>query len=117
MKADQLFDEHVPAVADLAKALRVIVRDAMPDAEERVYTGWHGLGYRHPGAGYVCGIFPVADAVKLGFEQGHLLPDPESILEQSGTQVRYVVLRPGDEIPKSAITAMIDDAVELAGAR
>ncbi len=89
----------------------------MADAEERVYPGWHGLGYIHPEAGYVCGIFPRGDHVRLGFEHGHLLPDPDGLLTAAGSQVRYVVVQPGTTLPATGIRDLIADAVELRAGR
>ena len=106
-----LLEEHGPPIADLARALRWVVLEAMPDAEERVYSGWRGLGYHHPAAGYVCGLFPQAGRVSLGFENGVHLPDPDGLFTRGGLQVRYIDLEPGDEIPTAGIVEMIDHAV------
>lgn len=117
MTADELLDEHTEPVAALARELRRVIVAAMPTATERVYSGWHGLGYVHPEAGYVCGIFPQSDEVKLGFEHGHLLPDPDGLFSLGGTQVRYIVLRPGDPVPATAIADLIAEALELRPSR
>jgi len=116
MTPAELLAEHTPEVAVLTDRLRCIVRSALPEATERVYAGWHGFGYVDTAAGYVCGIFPIADRVKLGFEHGAAVPDPDGLFTSGGSQVRYVELAPGDEIDEPAITDLIADAVEL-GAR
>ena len=113
MTPAELLDEHTPEIAALADELRRVVRAALPEATERVYPGWHGFGYVDPDAGYVCGIFPMANRVKLGFEHGAALPDPDGLFTAGGRQVRYVELQPGDEIEVAAITDLIADAVEL----
>ncbi len=107
----ELLEEHRPPIAKLARAVRRVVLEAIPDAEERVYTGWHGLGYHHPEAGYVCGLFPQAGRVSLGFENGVHLPDPDGLFTRGGLQVRYIDLEPGDEIPAAGIVELIDSAV------
>ena len=56
-----------------------------PEAVEKAYPSWHGIGYRLPESGYFCGICPLADSVKLGFEFGVLLPDPQGLLEGQGS--------------------------------
>jgi hypothetical protein len=117
MTPGEFLAEHTPEVATLIEDLRRVVIAAMPDAEERVYVGWHGLGYVHPGAGYVCGIFPSATEVRLGFEHGHMLPDPDGLLTGEGSQVRYVVLPTGSTIPGEAIADLIADAVDLRAPR
>jgi hypothetical protein len=50
-------------------------------------------------AGYVCGIFPRAGEVRLLFEHGAALADPEGIFTGGGTQTRYLALRPGEALP------------------
>jgi hypothetical protein len=78
---------------ELAVRTRDAVLAADPDLSERLYPGWRGVGYRHPEAGYVCGIFPQPDGeVRLLFEHGAALPDPDGVLQGSGTQTRYVVV-------------------------
>jgi len=61
------------------------------------------LGYHHPDGGYLCGLFPQRDSVKLGFEFGVLLPDPDGLLEGRGRQVRYLVIRGRKDIRVRAI--------------
>ena len=106
-----LLAEHTPQVAAAAAWLRQVVLDALPDAREVVYRGWHGLGYYHPAAGYVCAVFPRADDVLLGFEHGVLLADPHGLLSGEGRTVRYVrVEAPGDP-PAERLVELIDAAV------
>ena len=74
MTPDELLDDHTPAVRALTQRLRRLVRSVGPEASERVYPGWHGLGFHHPDVGYFCGILPLADSVRLPFEHGALRP-------------------------------------------
>lgn len=79
----------------------------MPDAEERAYAGWHAIGYRHPKAGCFCGIFPCEGEVRLLFEHGAALPDPDGVLTHGGAQTRYVPLRPGEAVPERALVRLL----------
>jgi hypothetical protein len=79
-----------PAVAALVHRLRAVVRTAHPDLRERVYPGWHGLGFRHPRAGYLCALFPRDGGVNVGFEHGADLPDPHGRLLGDGRRMRDV---------------------------
>jgi hypothetical protein len=111
-----LLADHRPEVVAAAEWLRTVVLDALPDAGERVYRGWHGFGYHHPEAGYVCAVFPRADAALLAFERGVLLDDPHGLLRGDGRTVRWVqVTTPGDP-PADRLVELIDAAV-LAGTR
>jgi hypothetical protein len=113
--ADEILAEHTEEIRALAQRLRYLVRRALPESEERVYPGWHGIGYRHPDAGYVCGIFPLADRVKIGFEHGASLPDPRGVLAEGGRQVRYVVIRSPEDIDERAIEELLFAAVDYGG--
>jgi len=107
-----LLAEHNPQVIDLTRTLRAVVRSALPLATEKVNIGWHGLGYHDPDAGYVAGIFPGEESVKLGFEHGVELPDPEGLLVGDGTQLRYVVIDEWDEKLRDPVTDLLEAAVE-----
>src|SRR5688500_9751140 len=103
---------HGPAVEALALALRRIVLDVEPGLAERTYPGWRAVGYRHPDAGYVCGLFPREDRATLVFERGAELDDPDGLLTGSGTQTREVVLRPGGPIDAAGIGRLVRRAVD-----
>jgi hypothetical protein len=114
---DELLEHHTPAVADLVLRLRDAIRTALPDATEKVYPGWHGVGFHHPDAGYVCGIFPVEDHVKVGFERGSQLPDPHGLFAGGGTQVRYVPVNEMTTELADRLEEMVDHAVHLGAAK
>ncbi len=108
-----LLAEHTPDVAHLTDVLRGVVRSALPSVAEKVNLGWHGLGYHHPEAGYIAGIFPEEDRVELGFEHGVELPDPEGLLSGEGAQVRYVVIEEWDETLRDPLTDLLHAAVDF----
>jgi hypothetical protein len=108
---DQLLDRRSAEIRDVAERVRDLVRGALLDASERVNPGWGCLAYHDPRAGYVCGIFPRPDAVRLLFEHGASLDDPDGIFSGGGAQTRYLDLLPGQAIPARAIWEMIDRAV------
>ncbi|HET6257983.1 MAG TPA: DUF1801 domain-containing protein [Pseudonocardia sp.] len=87
---DHLLVGELPAVAVLVRRLRAVVRIAHPDLRERVYPGWHGLGFHHPRGGYVCALFPRDGGVNVGFEHGADLPDPHGRLLGEGRRMRDV---------------------------
>lgn len=95
-----------------AEQLRRLVVQAIPTATEHSYVGWKGIGYRDPQAGYFAGIFPQRDHVRLLFEHGVALDDPEGILQGEGVrQVRWIVVRPGSRLPRAVIKRMLQRAV------
>jgi hypothetical protein len=103
--------ERHPEVLDLALWVRQIVLDAEPDLTERLYGGWDGIGFHHPEAGYVCGLFPRAEEVRLLFEHGARLSDPHGILEGGGTQTRIIRIRDRGDSLGEAIGGYVSEAV------
>ena len=98
-------------VRALAEEMRAFIRGAVPGVEERAYPVWRGIGYHDAQSGYFGALFPNRGQVRLAFEHGASLPDPEGLLTGSGRQVRYVVLTPGAAVPREAIRDLLDAAL------
>ena len=116
MTIDELLAEHTPDVAELTLALRHSIRTAHPGLTERVYPGWHGIGFHHPDAGYVCALFPGDEQVRLGFEHGHLLTDTDGVFDPGGRQVRYVTFTEWQPELIDSLTELVDEAIALGAA-
>ena len=116
LSVEDLLALYPQNVAALANELRPIIRDAMPEAKELAYPGWQAIGYRDPRAGYVCGIFVFEDHIRLIFERGNLLPDPDGILEGRTKQTRHITLQPEESVPLERISHFVALAADL-GAR
>lgn len=112
---EDILEGHGEGIRALAQKLRVVVRAAAPDASEAGYPGWKLIGYRSPH--YFCFIAPQRDHVRLGFEHGHRLADPDGLLEPMGKQVRFVRLLPGKRIPTAALRGLIRTALVTLPAR
>ena len=110
---EDLLEDHTPAVIELVGRLRDVFRSAMPDATERIYPGWHGIGFHHPTAGYVCGLFPGVDNVRVGFEHGHLLADSHGLFDSGGTRVRYVTVEELTPVLTHQLEELVDHAIHL----
>jgi len=107
---------HNVVVRDMAERLRRLILEAAPEMVEKGYSGWHGIGYTHPRAGYVCAIFVLDDGVKLGFEHGASLYDPDGVLQpgtSKGKQVRYLELRRLEEVDPDVILGFLVQAIRL----
>ena len=116
MTPEDVLAPYPPRIAALAQRLRGIVNRTMPEADERAYPVWKGIGYVHPQAGYVCGIFPNRDHVALAFEFGVLLHDPERLLRPGRTsakKVRYLEVRTARDIRAKAIKTWLEQSVAL----
>jgi hypothetical protein len=114
---DQLLASHTVAVRHQVERLRRLIRQIASTAAERVYPGWHAIGYTDPTVGYFCAIFPQAERVRLAFEFGVLLADPAGLLSGGGRQVRYVDLSPGEPPPEEALQSLIKAALSLPPSR
>lgn len=109
----ELFAQSTPDVMKVAKALREIVREVMPDAEETVFArGWKVALYSDPVE--VCGIQPVTGRCNFYLSRGAQIPDPHGILEGVGQNIRHVKVRVGAEIPTEAIADLIREGQALA---
>lgn len=108
---EDILREHSAQVQATANALRHLIQETVDDMTERAYPGWHGIGFRHPQAGYVCGIFPQAESIRLLFEHGVELYDPTGVFTGGGLQTRYADYATADEIPTAAVRALLLQAV------
>lgn len=109
--------EHEPlAVGRLVRRLREVVREAYPELRERVYSGWHGVGYSHSRGGYVFALFPRDGGVNVGFEYGADLPDPHGrLLGEGRRRTRDVRLEvDADAAEEEVMLDYIEVAVAMA---
>ncbi len=112
-KPEEILAGGPPRLIAVANRLRAIIKAAIPEASELGYPGWRAIGYRHPEAGYACGIFPYKDHVKIYFEHGRHLPDEGNILEGDGRQTRYVLVRDLKDIKTMAFKRLLKASVEF----
>lgn len=110
---DDILRDHTPEVRAIAETLRRLIHDTIDGMTERAYPGWHAIGFRHPRAGYVCGIFPFESLVRFVFEHGRQLADPDGVLRGDGKQVRYIDLVDATAVPLDAIRPLLLEAVAL----
>ena len=111
---------YPPEIADLAERLRSVVREAVPEALERVRTGWRLIGYDVPvgrRSRYFAFVAPEPEHVHLGFEYGAWMEDPDRLLRGAHLnlkRVRYVTYEPGDAIPTDPLVRYTGEAAALA---
>jgi hypothetical protein len=104
---------------DIAERLRVIVRQAAPDATEAVRPGWRLIGYDIPigrRAAYFAWVAPQFEHVHLGFPHGVLMDDPRARLSGAGItlQARWLTFQPGDPIDEAGCAELIREAARVA---
>ena len=107
-------------IRTIAEALRGVVRQAAPDAVERVRTGWRLIGYDLAVGRrtvFFAFVAPEPIHVHLGFQHGVFMADPERRLEGAHLKlrkVRFTTFRPGDPIPEAALVDLTLEAARVA---
>ena len=117
----ELFLEgYPPGIRAAAERLRSVVRNAVPDAIERVRPGWRLIGYDVSvgrRSRYFAFVAPEVQHVHLGFEYGVWIADPDNLLRGAHLnlrKVRFVTYQPDDPIPELALIEYTRDAAALA---
>ena len=116
---DAYLDGFSPLVRATAQELRRLVREAEPDAIERVRAGWHLIGYDLPIRRYglyFAYVAPEADHVHLGFEYGVFMDDPRGLLQGAGLakQLRWLTFASPNEIDADLTTKLVREGARVA---
>ena len=95
-------------------ALRELVLEIDPNVYEVIRLGdraaTYGVGPKKMIYGYAY-IQPHGQWVNLGFYRGVDLADPEALLEGTGARMRHVKMRSLEDVGKSAVRALIEEAL------
>lgn len=109
MTLDELLAGTSESVAALTRRLVDHVTASADWNDIRVYPGWHGVGFHHGDHGYVVGVFPREDDVRVLFEHGHLL-GTAPFVEGRG-QTRYISFETWDRARVGAVDDLLDRAL------
>lgn len=120
---DLFLSGYSPEIRDIAEWLRSVVFQAVPEAIERVRTGWRLIGY-DVAVGrrtrYFAFVAPEPEHVHLGFEYGAWMADPDDLLRGAHLnlkKVRFVTYASGEAIPTEALVRYTLEAAALAALR
>src|SRR5436309_3429588 len=105
--------DYPAPVRELALETRAFVLGVLPPAVvERVYPGWHTIGYGADGkmAGQVCYIAPTKAGVTLGFNRGAVLPDLAGLLTGTGKLLRHVKIRQAADLANPDLRMLLASA-------
>ncbi|MFZ4575603.1 MAG: hypothetical protein ACOYN0_14495 [Phycisphaerales bacterium] len=109
-----LITKFAPDHLRLATAVRRSLRKRLPSAYEVVYEyrSWFVISYSPTGQGYegVLAIRGDADGLKLYFNQGKDLPDPEKLL-QGSSQTRWIQVERASTVARPAVADLIEAAI------
>ena len=119
MPPEALLEDVAPHLQAVALLLRRIVRQAAPDALERVRPRWRLIGYDLPigkRTTYFAWVWPEQEHVHLGFPQGWAMRDPRGSLEGKGVtkRVRWLTYTSVDQVDAAACTELLEEALRVA---
>ena len=107
-----------PAIAKLVRSARSVLRKRFPTAIELVYDNYNALaiGYSttERTSDVLFSLAVYARGVNLYFMYGRSLPDPEKLLQGSGTQGAFVRLDDLAVLDQPGVRKLIDAAVRQA---
>jgi hypothetical protein len=110
-----LIARFAPAHQRLIGAMRRSLRTRLPTAHQVVYeySDCFVISYSPSEHGYegVLALRASADGVRLYFNRGKGLPDPEKLLRGSGNQTRWIQLDGASTLARPAIARLIDEAI------
>ena len=110
-----LLAKFAPAHLRLVSAMRRSLRKRLPTAHEVVYEyrDFCVISFSPNDHGYegVLAIRASADGVKLYFNRGKELPDPEKLLQGSGQQTRWIDVEGAATFARPAVARLIDEAL------
>lgn len=116
---EALLDDFPPPMQAIAHRLREVVRTAMPEAVERVRTGWRIIGY-DVAVGrrqvYFAFVMPENEHVHLGFAHGWAMANPDGLLKGEGVtkRVRWLTFDDGDDIDVDRCIDLVREAAAVA---
>jgi hypothetical protein len=120
MPPEALLADYPEPMRRIAETLRSVVRRALPDAIERVRTGWRIIAYDVPAGArrtiYCCYVAPEPRHVHLGFAYGVFMRDDDGLLLGRGVtrQVRWLTFREGDRLAVSQLEGLVLEAARVA---
>jgi len=110
---DAFLSQYDEQVFGKALKLRQIIFANLPDIIEQIDIPAKMIAYCY-GQKYselICVIIPSKKGLKLGFNRGTELPDPNNLLEGTGTISRYVVIKSDDQIKSKALNKLLENAL------
>jgi hypothetical protein len=113
-------ESYSPGIRRACEHLRDVVKQAVPEAIERVRIGWRLIGYDIPvgkRTRYFAFVWPEPEHAHMGWEHGIFMDDPDNILRGAHInlrKVRYVTYAPGEAIPMTTLVKYTRHAAQLA---
>lgn len=115
-KEQQIFDFLIgydESIYTLSFKLRQVLIENLPGIIEELDTPAKmiGYGYGRKYSELICVIIPSKKGVKLGFNRGNELPDPNNLLEGNGKISRYIIIKSEEQINSAEIKLLLANAL------
>ncbi|MFM9840576.1 MAG: hypothetical protein ACKVOQ_20075 [Cyclobacteriaceae bacterium] len=108
-------------VCEVTLWLRDFVWAQYPDSNELIYDNYNALviafGLSDKAPDVFCGIAVYANYVNFGFLRGSEIPDPDKILNGTGSLYRKLSVKDKKEFPRTAIKKLMKAAYANAQSR
>src|ERR1700690_2376558 len=116
MKPSELIDKQIADLTDWRGKMLANLRKVIHDADPEIIEEWKWMGspcWSHDGL--ICVGNAHKDKVKLTFDQGASLPDPDKLFNAGlgGNRWRAIDLSQGDRVNESALKNLIRAAMAL----
>ena len=115
---DAFLEKFSPATSALAKAVLKRMRARLPGAVELVYDKRNSLvvGFcpNERASDAINSMAVYTNWVNMYFFEGDTLPDPEGVLQGSGTMVRFIRQTAASDLDRPAVKALMAEALKRA---
>lgn len=115
VRIDDFLSQYSEEVFASALKLRKLLIASLPDVTEQLDISAKMIAYCY-GQKYselICVIIPSKKGLKLGFNRGMELSDPDKLLEGTGKISRYVVIHSDKQIQSAALKKLVANALKL----
>ena len=115
LHAKEFLSQYDEGVFNNAMKLRDVVFANLPEITERIDISARMIAYCY-GQKYtelICVIIPSKKGLKLGFNRGVDLPDPENLLQGAGKISRYVEIKSEEQIKSQGLKKLVQGGLKL----
>jgi hypothetical protein len=113
-KIDEFLSRYDDEVFINATHLREVLFENLPDIAEQLDQSAKLIAYGY-GQKYIeliCVLIPSKKGLKLGFNRGVDLPDPDKLLEGTGKISRFVKIKSGGQINSLPLKRLLKSALK-----
>ncbi|MBS3913433.1 MAG: DUF1801 domain-containing protein [Bacteroidetes bacterium] len=95
--------------------LRAVIFETLPKIQEQVDIPANMIAYSfgRKYAQVICVIIPSKKGLKLGFNRGNIMPDPNKLLQGTGKISRYIPIDNAEIITTKPVKEMLKNALLL----